>query len=262
MMFSDTLFGHRKGAYTGADQVREGLIARASGGTLFLDEIGDLIESSQVKLLRLLQERTYYTLGSDVPRETDVRIVVATNQNIQDLLSRGRFRKDLYYRLRAYQIRIPPLRERKEDIPLLLQYFLDEAATSLKKKRPPPTPELVQLLTIYDFPGNIRELRAMVYDALARHESGNLSMENFRDFIRIDEVGVSSNGPSPVDSNALVRIFGHFPTLKEVEQFLIVGALERANRNQGTAALLLGMTRQALNRRLHRSPEFLKYFTL
>jgi len=262
MMFSDTLFGHRKGAYTGADQSREGLIARASGGTLFLDEISDLHESSQVKLLRLLQERTYYPLGSDVPQETDARIVVATNQNIQDLISQGRFRKDLYYRLWAYQIRIPPLRERKEDIPLLLYYFLDEAATSLKKKRPTPTPELMQLLTIYDFPGNIRELRAMIYDALAHHESGNLTMESFREFIKMDEVGVSSIHPSPGDGDALVRIFGHFPNLKEVEEFIIVEALERANRNQGTAALLLGMTRQALNRRLHRSPELQKYFML
>ncbi len=262
MMFSDTLFGHRKGAYTGADQSREGLIARASGGTLFLDEIGDLNESSQLKLLRLLQERTYYPLGSDVPQETDTRIVVSTNQDIQDLLSRGRFRKDLYYRLLAYKIRIPPLRERKEDIALLLQYFLDEAATSLKKKRPTPTPELMQLLTAYDFPGNIRELRAMVYDALARHTSHKLSMESFREFIRMDRVGVSSAGPSPCDGNALVRIFGHFPSLKELEEFLIVEALERAKNNQGTAALLLGMTRQALNRRLHRSPELREYFKL
>jgi PAS domain S-box-containing protein len=133
MMFSDTLFGHRKGAYTGADQSRGGLIARASGGTLFLDEIGDLSESSQVKLLRLLQERTYYTLGSDVLQETDARIVVATNQNIKDLISKGRFREDLYYRLGAHQIHIPPLRERKDDIPLLLQYFLEEAASVVSR---------------------------------------------------------------------------------------------------------------------------------
>jgi DNA-binding NtrC family response regulator len=259
-MFSDTLFGHRKGAYTGADQSREGLILRASGGTLFLDEIGDLNESSQVKLLRLLQERTYYPLGSDVPQETDARIVVATNQNIQDVSSQGRFRKDLYYRLRAYHIHIPPLRERKEDIPLLLYYFLDEAATSLKKKRPTPTPELVQLLTAYDFPGNVRELRAMIYDALARHTSDKLSMESFREFIRMDEAEVSSIRPSPGDGNALIRIFGRFPNLKEVEEFIIIEALERANRNQGAAALLLGMTRQALNRRLHRSPGLQKYF--
>jgi len=255
MMFSDTLFGHRKGAYTGADQSREGLIARASGGTLFLDEIGDLNESSQVKLLRLLQERTYYPLGSDLLQETTARIVVATNQNIQDLISKGRFRKDLYYRLGAHQIHIPPLRERKDDIPLLLQYFLDEAAMSLKKKRPTPTPELVQLLTTYDFPGNVRELHAMVYDALARHKSGNFSIESFREFVGKDEVGLSSIGPSPGDSNVLVRIFGHFPTLNEVEEFLIAEALDRSNNNQGTAALLLGMTRQGLNKRLHRPPE-------
>ena len=261
MMFSDTLFGHRKGAYTGANQSREGLIARASGGTLFLDEIGDLNESSQVKLLRLLQERTYYQLGSDVPRETDVRIVVATNQNIQILISKGMFRKDLYYRLRAHQIHVPPLRERKDDIPLLLKYFLDEAAASLKKKRPNPTPELVQLLTAYDFPGNIRELRAMIYDALARHKSDKLSIESFREFIRKDEVSVFSAAPSLLSGNgdALFRIVGRFPTLKEVEQLLIGEAMERSNRNQGNAASLLGMTRQALNKRLRRSSDLYKY---
>jgi len=261
MVFSDTLFGHRKGAYTGADQVREGLIARASGGTLFLDEIGDLHESSQVKLLRLLQERTYYPLGSDVPRETDVRIVVATNQNIQDLLSQGKFRKDLYYRLRAHQIRIPPLRERKDDIPLLLQYFLDEAATSLKKKRPTPTPELVQLLTAYDFPGNIRELRAMIHDAVARHTSDNLSIEDFREFMRENNLRVFPAIPklSPGDADTLINILGRFPTLKEVEQLFIAESLERSNRNQRTAASLLGMTRQALNKRLHRTIDLHKY---
>ena len=163
---------------------------------------------------------------------------------MQGLMSNGKFRKDLYYRLRAYQIHIPPLRERKDDIPLLLQHFLDKAAASLKKKRPTPTPELVHLLTAYDFPGNVRELRAMVYDALARHKSDKLSMESFREFIRKDEVDMSSNGPSPGDSDALVRIFGHFPTLDEVEEFLITKALSRSNRNQGTAALMLGMTRQ------------------
>jgi len=257
-MFSDTLFGHRKGAYTGADQAREGLIARASGGTLFLDEIGDLSESSQVKLLRLLQEHTYYAIGSDMLQETTARIIVATNQNVQDLISKGRFRKDLYYRLGAHQIHIPPLRGRKDDIPLLLQHFLDEAAASLKKKKPNPTPELVQHLTTYDFPGNVRELRAMVYDALARHKSGNFSVESFREFVGKDKIDVSSIGPSPGDSNVLVRIFGHFPTLNEVEEFLIAEALSRSNNNQGTAALLLGMTRQGLNRRLHRSPELRK----
>jgi two-component system response regulator HydG len=261
IMFSDTLFGHRKGAYTGADQWREGLISRASGGTLFLDEIGDLIESSQVKLLRLLQERTYYPLGSDVPRETDIRIVVATNRNIQMLMSKGEFRNDLFYRLRAHQIHIPPLRERREDIPLLLEQFLNEASTSLRKNMPTVSPELLQLLTAYDFPGNVRELRAMIYDAVARHKSGRLSVEGFREFVKRDDIGMLSPGSplSPGDADAIVRVLGRFPTLKEVEQLLISEALERSHRNQGIAASLLGMTRQALNKRLHRATELDKY---
>jgi DNA-binding NtrC family response regulator len=196
-----------------------------------------------------------------VLQETTARIVVATNHNIQDLISKGWFRKDLYYRLRAHQIHIPPLRERKEDIPLLLQHFLNEAAMSLKKKKPTPTPEVVQLLTTYDFPGNVRELRAMIYDAIMRCKSGRLFLESFREFLGQDHVDVLSEGLSPAlgDASALSRILGHFPSLKEVEQLLIGEAMERSNRNQGTAASLLGMTRQALNKRLHRSVELHKY---
>lgn len=182
-IFSDTLFGHKKGAYTGAEQPREGLIAQASGGTLFLDEIGDLAESSQVKLLRLLQEREYYPLGSDIPKHSDARIIVATNHDLHKSMLSGKFRKDLYYRLRGHQIHIPSLRERLEDIPLLLDHFLEEASKSMNRKKPTPPPELVTLLSTYGFPGNVRELQAMVFDAVARHKSGILSMDVFKKII-------------------------------------------------------------------------------
>ncbi|MCL4873964.1 sigma-54 dependent transcriptional regulator [bacterium] len=248
-MFSDTLFGHKKGAYTGADEAREGLIAHAAGGTLFLDEIGDTNESSQVKLLRLLQEQKYYPLGSDVPKKSDVRIVVATNHDFRKLIAEGGFRKDLYYRLRAHQVHIPPLRERQEDIPVLLNHFLAEAADAMKKKKPTPPPELATLMSTYHFPGNVRELQAMVYDAVARHKGGVLSMESFRDIIGRERTAAAPQkelkpGP-PVSAE-------NFPTLKESEDVLIARALELSHGNQGIAANLLGITRQALNKRLKR----------
>lgn len=254
-MFSDTLFGHKKGAYTGADDAREGLISQASGGTLFLDEIGDTNESSQVKLLRLLQEHKYYPLGSDVPKQSDVRIVVATNQDLQKLIGEGRFRKDLYYRLRAHQINIPPLRERREDIPLLLNHFLEEAAISMNKKKPTPPNELITLISTYDFPGNVRELQAMVYDAVARHKSGILSMESFKDIIGQEMMSRAPSISAASEDSAPYNPSGRFPTLKETESRLIEKALDIANGNQGIAASLLGITRQALNKRLNRKKD-------
>jgi len=254
-MFSDTLFGHKKGAYTGADEGREGLIARAAGGTLFLDEIGDTNESSQVKLLRLLQEQKYYPLGSDVPKKSDVRIVVATNQDLQKLISEARFRKDLYYRLRAHQVHIPALRDRPDDIPLLLDHFLEDAAASMSKKKPTPPQELITLMKTYHFPGNIREMEAMVYDAVARHKGGMLSMESFKDIIGQERASAAAKAGEETKPFTAGE---HFPTLKETENALIAKALEMANGNQGIAANLLGITRQALNKRLTRKENLKK----
>ena len=255
-VFSDTLFGHKKGAYTGADQAREGLIARASDGTLFLDEIGDMEEASQVKLLRLLQEGRYYPLGSDISRESNARIIVATNRDIQKMKSEGKFRKDLYYRLCTHQIDIPPLRERPEDIPLLLDHFIEEAAASLNKKKPTLPLELTILLSTYYFPGNVRELQAMVYDAVARHKSGILSMDSFKKMISQEHLSSEiSFSPPSEEEDPLIQIFGQFPTLKKVENYVIEKALKLSKGNQGIAASLLGITRQALNRRLIRKKQ-------
>lgn len=255
IVFSDTLFGHHKGAFTGADQNRDGLIRQASKGTLFLDEIGDLNERSQVKLLRLIQEKDYYQLGSDVCMKTDARIVVATNQVLSDRMADGSFRKDLYYRLKTHQICIPPLRDRLEDIPFLLDHFLKEAALTAGKRQPSYPTELVTLLQTYDFPGNIRELQAMVWDALARHTSGVLSMDSFRQAM---EGGKQQPRADHESGSAVPSVFAGlkgFPTLKEVEGLLISEALKMANNNQGIAASLLGMSRQALNKRLVRKTE-------
>ena len=250
-LFSDTLFGHKKGAFTGADVSRDGLIARAAGGTLFLDEVGDLNESSQVKLLRLLQGMEYYPVGSDIARKSDARVVLASNRDLQQLIAVGKFRNDLYYRVCAHQVTIPPLRERIDDIPLLLDHFLDAAATAFNKKKPTPPPELVTLLTLYHFPGNVRQLEAMVFDAVARHTFGILSMESFRMVIG-DERSVQPAQAALKDSggNAVASIFGHFPTIREVEEYLIAEAMRMAKGNQGIAANLLGIARQTLNKRL------------
>lgn len=252
-VFADTLFGHLRGAFTGADQKREGLIAKAAGGTLFLDEIGDLDSASQIKLLRLLQEGEYFPLGSDTPRRSDARVVAATHCDLNRLQQTGEFRADLYYRLCTHQVALPPLAERREDIPLLLAHLLEEAAASMGKETPTPPPELARYLALYSFPGNIRELRAMVYDAVARHTRGVLSMESF-----IEAMGNTPAAPLEDSQDAVVLLRmpdGRIPTLREAEGTLIAQAMVLAGGNQGIAARYLGVTRQALNKRLTRTKE-------
>jgi len=250
-VFADTLFGHRKGAFTGADQARSGLVEQASGGSLFLDEIGDLSPASQVKLLRLLQEGEYFPLGSDVGKRSDARVVVATNQDIQALQEAGKFRKDLYYRLCGHPIHIPPLRERLEDLPILLDHFLEKASETLGKKKPTPPRELLALLSTYRFPGNIRELQSMILDAVSGHKSGKLSMEGFKSYIRQKQPTLDIDSKHLLQGEKLTVSFSEqLPTLKQTEQLLISEAMKRARRNQATAAQLLGITRQALNKRL------------
>ena len=253
-VFADTLFGHKKGAFTGADQARRGLVEKAEGGTLFLDEVGDLSEVSQIKLLRLLQEREYFPVGSDVSKPADARIVLATNKDLDRLLQAGRFRKDIYYRLRTHHVHIPPLHERKEDIPLLLNYFLEKSAEKFGKKKPACPLALFKPLMAYRFPGNVRELRAMAYDAMARHMTGMLFQDAFKaclppDIIQTTDFAV--NVPSEVD-NSWASQLPRIPTLKEATQTLIDEAMKRANNNQRLAAPMLGVSRQALNKRLKR----------
>lgn len=253
-LFTDTLFGHERGAFTGAEQKRAGLIERAAGGTLFLDEIGDLEIPSQIKLLRLLQEGEYYPLGSDISKRANTRLVVATPHDLQKLQQEGKFRKDLYYRLCTHEIQIPPLRERMEDLPLLLVKFLQEAAAAQKKKIPTPPPELPVLLSTYHFLGNIRELQSMVFDAVAQHEKGTLSMQSFRKVLGKTRrnTGNALEEKTPITPEFLDGISPEqsFPTLKEIQRLLIERALQRAEGNQTIAAQLLGISRQALNKRL------------
>lgn len=259
-LFSDTLFGHKKGAFTGADSDRPGLIGRAENGTLFLDEIGDLSAVSQAKLLRLLQEGEYYRLGDNTPSRTTTRVVVATHRNLEEMVKEKKFRADLYYRLRTHRIEVPPLRQRVEDLPLLLDQFLEEAAAALNKKKPSFPKELLLILAVYPFPGNVRELRAMVFDAVSSHTGAKmLSTKVF-----VNATGIKSAGGQPLHDTAAdapqigggaISFNGSFalPTLKETREMLIEEALKRSNNNQNVAARLLGTTRSALNKSINKS---------
>ena len=250
-MFSDTLFGHLRGAFTGADRVRDGLIRQAAGGTLFLDEIGDLSSGSQVKLLRLLQEGEYLPLGADKVQKSDVRIVAATHADLKGRMELGTFRPDLYYRLCSHRVELPPLRDRLEDLSLLTGHFLEKAAVLLGKITPAAPPELNRYLASYRFPGNIRELEAIIYDAVARSGSRILPLESI-------VTAISSDLRMPVSLEAVANhcpvcpFAEKFPTLKEADEHLVSEALRLAGNNQRLASTYLGITRQALNKRLSR----------
>lgn len=245
-MFSDTLFGHKKGAYTGADSNRDGLIAAAAGGTLFLDEIGDLNLASQIKLLRLLQEREYYRIGSDLLLKSDARIVAASNMDFTALRSAGSFRNDLYFRLCAHEFRVPPLRERLEDVGPLVDYFVHAIALEQEKPAPVVPHAVVAALEQYGFPGNVRELYNMVHHAVTCNDGAPLSLSDFP--------GVSAapvRTAQPVDTqNPLFALFGRFPTVMQVEEYLIAEAMKLTGGNQTQAAEMLGLTRPTLNKRL------------
>ena len=250
-IFSDTLFGHEKGAFTDAHNPRKGMIEQAANGTLFLDEIGELNISSQVKLLRLFQEKEYYPLGSDILKYSDARIVVATNHELESLVDSGRLRKDLYHRICVHQVYVPPLRERLEDIPYLVDHFLDLASRKLQKKKPRPPKELIPLLQNYHFPGNIRELQALVFNAVSIHKTRMLSLDSFKTVVfGQNELRKFKPAPLQKDLDKLVSFTPKLPTLKQASGLLIKEAMRRADNNQAIAASMLGITRQALNNRL------------
>ena len=246
-MFSASLFGHKKGAFTGAETAREGLVSKAANGTLFLDEIGDLSEASQIKLLRLLQQNEFYPAGSDIPKRSSARIVLATNVDLEERIAEGRFRRDLYYRLRTHQILIPPLRERPHDIPLLTGHFAKVAHDLYRKKIPVQVGcETMALLQRYPFPGNVRELQALVFDAVARQKTGAVLPKD----LTLPKLS-ATEGEHSTASSAFTTLFGRFPTMQEVEELLLDEALELAHGNHSRASMLLGVTRKTVTNRLN-----------
>ena len=248
-VFADTLFGHVRGAFTGAEQVRRGMVEEAADGTLFLDEIGDLSIPSQVKLLRLLQEREYFPLGCDLPKRLRARIVVATHQNLSARESAGAFRRDLYYRLRTHRVQIPPLRARRGDIPLLLDHFLEESARVFDKKVPSYPKELLTLLANYSFPGNLRELRSMVFDAMSVHSSRMLSMNSFRHAMEVKGESPAAESVGGAEQSAFANC-SEIPTLTAAVEQLVAEAMRRAGNNQSIASRMLGISQPALSKRL------------
>ena len=244
--FSDTLFGHVRGAFTGADRLREGAMEKAAGGTLFLDEVGDLSQQAQLRLLRVLQEREYLPLGSDVFRPLKARILTATNKSVQELRSGDSFRKDFFYRVAVHTITIPPLRERKEDIALLLQHFLTEVCNALSLAVPTYSRKLLVQLKGYGFPGNVRELKALVQDALGRSQGGALGIDAFPVVMHgCDSVQVQGHNP--------FEGLPELPSIRAATDGLIHEALARSGGVQKKAAAMLGISPQALCERLKKS---------
>lgn len=247
-IFSDTLFGHKKGAFTDASESRNGLIKEAMGGTLFLDEIGDLSQPSQIKLLRLLQEKEYRPLGSDKLKYSEVKIITATNSNLEKMVESGKFRKDLYYRLDVHHIQIPPLRERLSDIPILVDHFMKIAEKSFNKKNIKYPEELYSLLANYSFPGNVRELRSIVFDSVSVCKGNDLTLNDFKILAKIKK-SKSYREFNLIDNND--KVFSdNIPTLEEVENVFINKVLIQAGGNQVKASSILGISRQTLIRKL------------
>jgi DNA-binding NtrC family response regulator len=247
-LFSDTLYGHIKGAFTGASEAREGLFSQAAGGTLFFDEIGDLGQKSQVNLLRLLQEQEYYRIGSDSVKKCTARIVAASNRNFDEMRRNGEFRNDLYFRLCGYHIRVPSLRERPEDIPLLLAHYAEKTARQLGKTPPIIPQNVLQALQEYDFTGNVRELINMVKNAVTLSTSRHLSIDDFLGTAigsAHDTLRVIKDKPF-----CLQTAFEAFPNLEDVERLMVEEALHASNGNKAMAARILGISRATLRRKL------------
>jgi DNA-binding NtrC family response regulator len=239
-LIESELFGHTGGAFTGARQPRAGLFEAAGAGTLFLDEVGELPLPVQPKLLRALQEGAVRRVGADREREVDVRIVAATNRDLEDQVRRGRFREDLYWRLNVIHVHVPPLRERPIDIPLLVEHFLTRASETAGRAGLDVAPETLAILTAYSWPGNVRELENAVERAVALARGSRLTPDDLPERIRTTgEVAA-----------AIARAQERGLTLRELEREYIIETLRRAGGNKSRAAEILGLDRKTLYRKL------------
>jgi len=240
-LLESELFGHEKGAFTGAHERRIGRFEQAQGGTLFLDEIGEIDATLQVKLLRFLGERTFERVGSNKTLTADVRLITATNKNLEELVRAGSFREDLFFRLRVVEIHLPPLRERAGDIPLLAQKFLREFARENGKSLNAFTADALEWLMNYSWPGNIRELRTAIEHAVVLCRGEKISARDLPAPVRAG--GQSGHRVTPPAQNDL--------TVKEAEKQLIIRALKETDSNRTLAAKKTGMSRRTFHRKLH-----------
>ena len=240
-LFESEFFGHKKGAFTDAREDKEGWFEIANKGTLFLDEIGDMPLTQQAKLLRVLEDRKVSKVGSRIEIPVDVRVITASNRNLYELSQKKKFRPDLYHRLSTFVIEIPPLRERRDDIGPLLEYYIYYFASQLGKEIKHIDPEVSERLIDYAFPGNVRELRNMVERAIILCDKSSIGWENFRFSI-----------PAAVEGEKKDFSIEEDLDLVKIEKRAILKALERAGQNKSKAAELLNITWQSLNRRMEK----------
>jgi two-component system, NtrC family, response regulator AtoC len=240
-LLESELFGHERGAFTGADRQKRGLLESADGGTIFLDEIGEMQPTLQAKLLRFLEERAFKRVGGAADISVQVRVIAATNRNLEDEVTRGRFREDLFYRLNVMPIVMPPLRQRVDDIPVLIAYYVDSFNSEFRKRIRRIVPAAMERLKAYPWPGNVRELRNAVERAMLLAESEELTMDHFPILEkRAGDLGESVELPAAgID-------------IDHLERSLVVQALQRTGWNQTRAATLLGLNRDQIRYRIEK----------
>ncbi|MFM8790152.1 MAG: sigma-54-dependent transcriptional regulator [Chthoniobacterales bacterium] len=242
-LLESELFGHEKGSFTGATERRIGRFEQAAGGTLFLDEIGEIDAATQVKILRVLGERVFERVGGNKPIQADVRLVAATNRDLARLVAEGKFREDLYFRLNVVQLHLPPLRDRSEDIPLLAEHFLREAARENEKPVRELTSDAMKCLLAYSWPGNVRELRAAIEHGVVMANGPKITLRDLPVAVRESApAGTAARGPLPLN-------------LGETEISLMRRALAECKGNRTLAAEKLGISRRTLHRKLREHPE-------
>ena len=235
------LFGHEKGAFTNAIRTRIGRFEMANGGTIFLDEVAEMSPHLQVKLLRVLQEHEFERLGGTRTIKCDVRILAATNKNLEDTVEKGRFREDLYYRLKVIPIGLPPLRERKTDIPLLVHHFLNQMSRSKKKMVKGISKEVIRALELFDWPGNVRELENIIERMIILSEGDYIGLEDLP-----EKIARKSGSNQMIQTVVPEDGFSLSSAVNEFERQLIVNALEKTGWIKNRAAKLLNMNRTTL----------------
>jgi two-component system response regulator PilR (NtrC family) len=256
-LFESELFGHKRGSFTGAVADKEGIFEQADGGTLFLDEVGDIPLSIQVKLLRAIQQKSFRPVGGTEDRTVDVRIICATNKDLEEMAKKGEYREDLFYRLNVIQIRMPALRERKEDIPALAEHFLRKFNVTMGKAIKSISKEALRMLTNYEFPGNVRELENLIERAVALEPTSVIFPESLPQKLLVPGAQPAPEAPSaaPKAAPAGADLSGPFDLEKGVEDYEcahIIKALEKTNGMKKKAATLLGISFRSLRYRIEK----------